>query len=86
MVASDVPGCREVCRPDETGLLVPAQSVKLLAHALEKLASDKVLRQKMGVQARAIAEAEFGIEAVIAATTDLYTDLIKRAENPHERS
>ena len=40
----------------------------------------------MGAQARAIAEAEFGIEAVIAATTDLYTGLIKRAENPHERS
>lgn len=86
MVASDVPGCREVCRPDETGLLVPAHSIEPLANALEKLASDKVLRQKMGAHARAIAEAEFGIEAVIAATTDLYTGLIKRAENPHERS
>ncbi len=31
MVATDVPGCREICREGETGLLVPARAVEPLA-------------------------------------------------------
>ncbi|HAA91233.1 MAG: glycosyltransferase family 1 protein [Rhodospirillaceae bacterium] len=77
MVASDVPGCREVCRNGKTGLLVPVNSVEPLSDALERLATDGSLRQKLGAEARRVAEREFGVEAVISATLDLYTEILK---------
>ncbi len=77
MVATDVPGCREICREEETGLLVPARSVDPLADALERLAGDAELRQRLGHRARQVAEAEFAEKVVIAETLALYQDLLK---------
>ena len=72
MVATDVPGCREICRDGETGLLVPARSVGPLAAALETLATDPALRVRMGARARDVAVAEFAEEIVVRETLDLY--------------
>lgn len=77
MVATDVPGCREICRENETGLLVPARSVEPLADALERLAGDADLRAQFGGRARQVAEAEFAEEVVVAETLALYRDLLK---------
>ena len=83
MVATDVPGCREICRDGETGLLVPARSTQPLADALETLAVDPALRERLGRRAREVAVAEFAEEIVVRQTLDLYrsllTDLPKRA-------
>jgi glycosyltransferase involved in cell wall biosynthesis len=76
MVATDVPGCREICRDGETGLLVPARSVQPLADALEKLATDPALRERMGRRAREIAVAEFAEDIVVRETLDLYRSLL----------
>ncbi|MDH3701243.1 MAG: glycosyltransferase family 4 protein [Alphaproteobacteria bacterium] len=78
MVATDVPGCREICREDETGLLVPARSVEPLADALERLARDADLRNRLGARARQVAESEFAEEVVIAETLALYRDLLTK--------
>lgn len=72
IVATDVPGCREICRNGETGLLVPARTVEPLAAALEKLAADPALRARLGERAREVAVAEFAEEIVVRATLDLY--------------
>ena len=40
IVATDVPGCREIVRPEETGLLVPRRDPAALADALARLAAD----------------------------------------------
>jgi glycosyltransferase involved in cell wall biosynthesis len=72
MVATDVPGCREICRDGETGLLVPARSVGPLAAALETLATDPALRARLGARARDVAVAEFAEEIVVRETLDLY--------------
>ena len=37
LVATDVPGCREVARPGKTGLLVPPDNPEALANALAAL-------------------------------------------------
>ncbi len=66
IVATDVPGCREVCLDGETGILVPPKNSTDLANALEKLALDKELRQRLGHRARVLAETQFSNEAVIA--------------------
>ena len=79
LVATDVPGCREVCRQDETGLLVPVRSIQPLADALEQLAGDPALRRRLGGQARQAAETEFSQELVIRQTFELYREMLGRA-------
>ena len=76
MVATDVPGCREVCREGETGLLVPLASTTELADALESLATRPDLRHAMAVAARNAAETEFAEDIIAAQTLDLYGEMI----------
>jgi len=75
MVATDVPGCREVVRDGETGLLTPLDDAPSLAAAIARLASDATLRQRMGAAARRRAETEFSVAVIAAKTAELYRDL-----------
>ena len=68
IVASDVPGCREVVRPGETGLLVPPRDIQGLADAIAALAGDPVRRKAMGRAGRELIEREFA-EAIVARET-----------------
>lgn len=72
MVATDVPGCRDVVRPNQTGILVPARDPGRLADALQTLATDPEMRQRFGRAAREMVEHEFSEERVLKATLDLY--------------
>jgi glycosyltransferase involved in cell wall biosynthesis len=78
IVSSDVPGCREICREGQTGFLVPAHSIELLAEKLAVLASDAELRHKMGAAARKAVEEEFSEAAVIEQTLALYDDALSK--------
>ena len=78
MVATDVPGCREVCRDGETGVLVPARTVEPLAAALEKLATNPALRERLGATARHVAVAEFAEEIVVDQTLALYGEMLSK--------
>jgi glycosyltransferase involved in cell wall biosynthesis len=68
IVASDVPGCREVVRSGETGLLVPPRDVNGLAAAIAALAGDPLRRTAMGRAGRALVERNFD-EAIVARET-----------------
>ena len=72
IVATDMPGCREVVRAGETGLLVPPNDIAGLAEALATLAGDAARRQAMGRAGRALALREFGEEGVARQTLALY--------------
>jgi glycosyltransferase involved in cell wall biosynthesis len=72
IVATDMPGCREVVRAGETGLLVPPHDIASLAEALATLAGDAARRQAMGRAGRALALREFGEEGVARQTLALY--------------
>lgn len=76
IVATDVPGCREIVRDGENGLLVPAKDVDLLARALRKLLEDSLLRIKMGARGRTLVEEEFSVEHVVQQTLTLYQELL----------
>jgi glycosyltransferase involved in cell wall biosynthesis len=77
IVASDVPGCREVVDQGENGLLVPPGDPSALADALALLADDPALRKKMGAAGRMKAMNQFTNEKVITATLAVYSDLLK---------
>lgn len=68
IVATDTPGCRDIVRSGETGLLVPPHDVGALAEAIAALASDPERRQRMGAAGRTLAEREFA-EAIVAEQT-----------------
>lgn len=76
IVATDVPGCREIVRHEENGLLVPAQDPKALADAIERLLMDRDLRHKFGRRGRKIVESEFSVELVVRQTLDVYAELL----------
>ena len=72
IVTTDVPGCREVVRNNENGLLVPPHDSAALSEAIRKLIHDPSLRAKMGARSRAIVEAEFAGHIVVKKTLDIY--------------
>ncbi|PWB60139.1 MAG: glycosyltransferase family 1 protein [Bradyrhizobiaceae bacterium] len=78
IVATDVPGCREVVRDGIEGLLVPARDTEQAAQALVRLAGDAALRARMGAAAHARFRAAFTEEAVGRAVTGLYRELLAR--------
>jgi glycosyltransferase involved in cell wall biosynthesis len=59
IVATDVPGCREVVHHERNGLLVPVREASGLAEALERLIRNPDLRRRLGDSGRARAEQEF---------------------------
>jgi glycosyltransferase involved in cell wall biosynthesis len=72
LVATDVPGCREIVRHQVNGLLVPPDDADALAAAVRTLADDPGLRARMGRESRRLAVAEFSEEAVVSATIAAY--------------
>ena len=77
IVTTDVPGCREVVRDGDNGLLVPVRDSKALASALLRLIENSELRTEMGKRSREIALAEFSSEHIIAQTLDIYKELVE---------
>jgi glycosyltransferase involved in cell wall biosynthesis len=78
IVTADVPGCREIVRHDENGLLVPVADATSLATALRALIEDPGKRQRMGACGRRMVEREFSVDKVISATLDIYRDLLRQ--------
>ena len=76
IVATDVPGCREVCIEGETGLRVPARTVEPLAAALERLAVDPNLRRRFGENAHRRAETVFAEGIINGQTLALYEKML----------
>ena len=76
IVATDVPGCREVVNDGENGLLVPARDVRSLASAIARLHDDAMLRERLGESAMRKARIEFAESVVNGQTTRLYHQLL----------
>ena len=72
IIATDMPGCREIVRPGQTGFLVPPHDLAALTDALSTLIGDAERRRQMGQAARLLAESEFGEERVAQQTLALY--------------
>jgi len=71
MVATDVPGCREIVKQEQTGLLVGLGDAEALADAIENLMEDDAKRQKFGQNARVMVEQELCDAVIIRETLDV---------------
>jgi glycosyltransferase involved in cell wall biosynthesis len=80
IITTDVPGCREVVRDGVDGLLIPMNDWCALAEAIARLAGDSELRHRMGANARARAEAEFGSVAIISQISELYAEALETVQ------
>ncbi len=78
LIATDVPGCREIVRDGETGFLVPARNTDALVDAIRRLLRDPALRRRMGEKGRIHAEEGFSESTVVEQTMALYESLIGR--------
>jgi len=78
IVATDCPGCREIVRNNENGLLIPPYDSKALSNAIKILIKNPKLRSKMGAQGRKIVEAEFSEEIVVKQTMEVYERLLSK--------
>lgn len=77
IVATDVPGCREIARPDVNALLVPVDDETALADAIAALAQDSGLRARLGAASRELVEREFSNVRVAADIVALYRKLLQ---------
>ncbi|MEZ5653228.1 MAG: glycosyltransferase family 4 protein [Burkholderiaceae bacterium] len=74
LIATDVPGCREVVSNGTNGLLVPMKDAAALARAIETLVADPALRRRMGQASRAKVMNRFSDQMVIRQTLAVYHD------------
>lgn len=75
LVATDVPGCREICIDGESGRLVPVRDAATLADVLVELLDDPDACRRFGAGARRTVEARFGIERITRETLALYDEM-----------
>jgi glycosyltransferase involved in cell wall biosynthesis len=88
IVATDAPGCRDIVRNGQNGLLVPLRDPEALAHAVRTLIDDPALRSQMGARGREIAIREFSEATVFAQMMTIYQQLVGSlwpATNPSAR-
>ena len=78
VVATDVPGCREVVRHLANGLLVEPRNASALAEALRVLIVSKDLRQQFGAAGRVRAENEFSNELITSQTFAVYESFVNK--------
>ena len=75
LVATDVPGCREIVIDGHNGLLAPLRDAVGLAAAIRRLLDDAGLRAELGRCGRALVEAEFSEEKVVQQTLAVYREM-----------
>jgi len=81
VVATDVPGCREVVVDGKTGVMVPPRDPEALAGALADLAENAERRRAYAVAIRDKVEAEFAEPAIVGAMLAVYDRAVAADQN-----
>ena len=77
LVATDIPGCREIVKHEVTGLLVPVGDSTALFNTIKRLINDKELRYKLGNAGLELVKREFDINIINSQTIDLYAKALR---------
>ena len=76
MVATDVPGCRVIVIPGETGLLVPVDDASALADAIVRMLHETELRAQFAAAARRLVVERFSADIIGRQIVALYRRLL----------
>lgn len=76
LIATDVPGCRVIARPDINAFLVPLDDPGALADAIDRLADDPELRRRFGQASREMVERQFSSRRIGRDVVGLYRRLL----------
>jgi glycosyltransferase involved in cell wall biosynthesis len=76
VVAYDCDGAKEICLDGETGLLIPPGNLPALTAALDRLAGDSALRERLGRRGQQFVRERFPVERMV---DDLYALYMKLA-------
>ena len=76
IVATDVPGGREIARAGVNAFLVPVDDAPALADAVQRLAQDPALRAIFATAGRAMVEREFARSRIGSETVKLYRAML----------
>jgi glycosyltransferase involved in cell wall biosynthesis len=76
LIATDVPGCRQIARDDVNALLVPVDNAEALARAIETLLKDPDLRARFGRASRHIVMTEYSSTRIGSEIVALYSRLL----------
>jgi glycosyltransferase involved in cell wall biosynthesis len=79
LIASDVPGCREIARHHINALLVPVDEPEALANAIVTLMNDSDMRARFGRASREIVVSEFSSGRIGSEIVALYARLMTEA-------
>ena len=80
LVATDVPGCREIACPGVNAFLVPLDDTEALAAAIDRLALDPQLRHTFGKAGRELVELKFSSERIGRDVVALYRRLLGQTD------
>jgi len=72
LVATDIPGCREVVQHGKNGFLIPPRDSAALADAVKKILEDDQLRKSMGEASRRLAIEVFDVNRIVESTIRIY--------------
>jgi phosphatidyl-myo-inositol alpha-mannosyltransferase len=81
VVASDIPGYRDVMS-DDTGMLVPPGDVDALVEAVAELLADETRRRALGANARMVAQENYAWERIAQRLAGVYERALGRVPEP----
>ncbi|MCQ3830627.1 glycosyltransferase family 4 protein [Microbulbifer elongatus] len=79
LVATDVPGCRDIINQGKNGFIVPVEDQHSLVDALKILVVDSKLRNDFGIAGRAYVESNFSDQVVVSQVLSLYQRIIMKS-------
>ncbi len=81
VIASDIPGNRDLVIPGVTGELFPIGDAELLARKMMAVMEDTSLSERMGIEAKKRIEEHFSVQSMIDRHQALYQQLFQQAKS-----
>jgi glycosyltransferase involved in cell wall biosynthesis len=76
VVATDIPGTREIVLHEKTGLLAPPGDPVALGAAISRMLRDESLRHRLREAGRALAAAEYSATMMVRRVESIYEDIL----------
>ena len=76
VIASDVPGCREICINGFNGFLVKPRQINSLQKSIIKLLADKKMQRQFSLNSIKLVKKNFDVNFISKKFVDLYQEVI----------